>query len=122
MEKKYVDELNIPIIQNAYGKEHSKVVSQTKINLNFTEGGTSDRTYKVLASRGFLLTEPWDGMEGDFIVGKDLDVFNNVEELRDKIEYYLKSERIRNRIANNGYKTVKKFDRINWAKKILEKI
>ena len=87
---KYVNALNIPIIENAYGKEHSQIVSETKINLNFTQGGTSDRTYKVLASKGFLLSEPWEDMEDDFVIGEDLDIFRSVEELRQKIDYYLK--------------------------------
>jgi hypothetical protein len=117
----YHNAINFPVIK-AYGIEHSKVVSQTKINLNFTEGGTSDRTYKVLASKGFLLTEPWTSMENDFMVGQDLDIFINIEELRNKIKYYLEYENERLKIAEHGYKTVLKFDRINWAKKILEKI
>jgi len=120
--RKYVDALNIPLIQNAYGKEHSEAVCSTKINLNFTEGGTSDRTYKVLASKGFLLTEPWENMEEDFKIGEDLDVFSSLEELRQKIDYYLKNENRRLRIAEHGYQTVQKFDRINWAKKIIEKL
>lgn len=116
----YYKSLNFKLIDNAYGKEHSIAVSQSKINLNFTEGGTSDRTYKVLASKGFLLTEPWVNMEKDFIVGHDLDIFTSVNELAEKIEFYLKNEDKRNKIAENGYLTVQKFDRINWAKKILE--
>lgn len=118
----YVNTLKIPLIQNAYGKEHSTAVSQTKINLNFTQGGTSDRTYKVLASKGFLLTEPWGGIEDDFTVGEDFDIFTSVEELKEKIDYYLKNDNERLRIAEHGYQTVKKFDRINWAKKIIEKL
>jgi len=115
----YIKALNVPVIQNAYGKEHSVAVSQTKINLNFTEGGTSDRTYKVLASKGFLLTEPWDGMENDFSVGQDFDIFTNVNEFKNKINYYLQHEDERLRIAEYGYNTVQKFDRINWAKEII---
>jgi len=120
--KKYVDALKIPLIQNAYGKEHSEAVCSTKINLNFTEGGTSDRTYKVLASKGFLLTEPWNGMENDFIVSEDLDIFTNIDELRNKIDFYLKNDDKRLKIAEHGYQTVQKFDRINWAKEIINKI
>lgn len=118
----YHNAIQFPVIQNAYGVEHSKIVSQTKINLNFTEGGTSDRTYKILASKGFLLTEPWTSMENDFTVGQDFDIFTNVDELKNKIAYYLEHEDERLRIAEHGYQTVQKFDRINWAKKILEKI
>jgi len=120
--KKYVDALKIPLVQNAYGKEHALTVAQTKINLNFTEGGTSDRTYKVLAAKGFLLTQPWENMEEDFIVGEDLDIFRSVEELRQKIDYYLKNENRRIKIAEHGYQTVQKFSRVAWAKEILDKL
>jgi spore maturation protein CgeB len=118
----YYQAIMFKLIQNAYGKEHSLAVSQTKINLNFTEGGTSDRTYKVLASKGFMLTEPWTNMENDFTVGRDLDIFTNIDELKSKIDYYLQHEDERLKIAEHGYNTVKKFDRINWAKIILEKL
>ena len=118
----YHNAIGFPVIENAYGEEHSKAVSQTKINLNFTEGGTSDRTYKILASRGFLLTEPWVSMDNDFTVGQDFNIFTNVDELKNKITYYLEHEDERLRIAEHGYQTVQKFDRINWAKKIINKI
>jgi spore maturation protein CgeB len=118
----YHNAINFPVIQSAFGKEHSLIVSQTKINLNFTEGGTSDRTYKVLASKGFLLTEPWESMENDFVIGQDLDIFTNIVELKNKIQYYLDHEDERLKIAEHGYITVQKFDRINWAKKIIEKL
>jgi len=118
----YHNAIIFPVIQNAYGKEHSLIVSQTKINLNFTEGGTSDRTYKILASKGFLLTEPWINMENDFTIEKDLDIFTNVDELKNKITYYLDHEAERLAIAEHGYQTVQKFDRINWAKEIINKI
>jgi len=61
-------------------------------------------------------------MENDFIVGIDLDVFTDVDELRNKIQYYLEHEDERLKIAEHGYQTVQKFDRINWAKKIIEKL
>ena len=114
--------IQFPVIENAYGIKHSEIVSQTKINLNFTEGGTSDRTYKVLASKGFLLTEPWANMEADFMAGKDFDIFRNVEESKLKINFYLKNESERLKISEYGYETIQKFDRINWAKKIIEKL
>ena len=51
-------------IDGVYGKDHSKVVSETRINLNFNEGdGTSNRLYKLLASKGFVLTQPWENMD-----------------------------------------------------------
>lgn len=103
-----------------WGIDHSMAVCESKINLNFTDGGTSDRTYKVLASKGFLLTQPWEGMEKYFKVGKDLDVFNSVIQLKYKIHRYLEDENLRDSIANSGYNTVQKFSRDNWAKEIIE--
>lgn len=110
------------IFSNAYGEMHSEAVSRSKINLNFTHGGCSDRVYKVLASKGFLLTQPWPEMERDFKIGHDLDVFSNPQEYVEKINFYLKNEDVRERIAANGHETVQKFSRIEWARKIIEQI
>lgn len=107
---------------NSYNKEHSIAVAESRINLNFTEGGTSNRSYKVLASRGFLLTQPWPDMEKDFVDGKDLATFRNENEFEANVRYYLTNEEERKAIANHGYNTVQKFSRYNWAIKLLEKI
>ena len=102
--------------------DHNFAFADSKINLNFVDGnsGCSDRVYKILAARGFLLTQPWPRMEIDFKNEKDLVVFHTVGELKKLIEYYLANSEQRNNIAQNGYETVQKFSRDNWAKKILE--
>jgi len=107
-------------ITDAYREKHAIAVGNTKINLNFTHGGTSDRTYKVLAAKGFLLTESWDGMENDFQDGIDLVTFEGEKDFIDKINYYLTYENERDRIREHGYKTVQKFSRDNWAQRIIE--
>jgi len=114
-------EVSFDVVTGAFNEEHARTVSETKINLNFTTGGgTSDRTYKVLAAKGFLLTEPWHKMGEDFEIGEDLDVFTSPKNLQERIEYYLEHEEKRGKIAEHGYKTVQKYDNINYAKKILE--
>lgn len=120
--QKYYDILQFKVYNSVYNEEHSRAVSETRINLNFTEGGTSDRTYKVLASCGFLLTQPWTDMEKDFEVGKDLDIFDSIGELKSKIDYYLKNENNRVSIAKHGYQTVQKFNRTNFAKSIIDMV
>jgi hypothetical protein len=107
---------------NAYGWDHSEAVGDSKINLNFTDGGTSDRTYKVLASKGFLLTQDWPHREDDFVDGVDLVVFKNLKDLKQKIKYYLDNSEERKAIAASGHKTVQKFSRINFASKILKTV
>jgi spore maturation protein CgeB len=120
---KYHEVIKFDVISNAYREEHALTVSETKINLNLTEGdGTSDRTYKVLAAGGFLLTLPWERMEESFTNGSDLVVFSNIFDLKEKIKYYLHNEVERETIAKTGYQTVKKYDNKNYARTILEVI
>lgn len=111
----------VSVIANAYGENHSWEVSKTKINLNFcTNRGASDRVYKVLAAEGFLLTDDWEGRNDYFVTGKDIATYIDAEDLNEKIEYYLKHEDKRNKIALHGAQTVKKLSRSAWAQKILE--
>ena len=119
--KEYIDKVEFDVVENVYGSEHSRVVSETKINLNFNEGdGTSNRLYKLLAAKGFVLTQPWERMEDDWVVGSDLVVFNNLDELKDKIQYYLLHQEEREEIAMNGYLKVKEYDNNNYAKTIIK--
>jgi len=117
----YYEGSNFDLITTAYGDMHAKVVSSTKINLNFTDGGAQDRVYKVMASGGFLLTEPWARIEDDFEIGVDLDVFTTPEELNDKILYYLENDEVREMIAKNGYKKVICFSRDEWCLEIIKR-
>lgn len=98
--------------------DHPIRVRYSKINLNFTDGGTSDRAYKVMAAGGFLLSESWPGCPFDD--GIEFDTFENSKELKQKIKYYLRNQEKRIEIAEAGYKAVQKFSRTNWAKRILD--
>ena len=110
----------VKISNNMFGFNHPKLVSQTKINLNFcTSQGASDRIYKILGAKGFLLSDDWIGREEHFQNGKDLVIYKNIQDLNEKIDYYLENEKERQEIADNGYETVQQFTRINWAKKIM---
>ena len=112
---------NAVIISNAFRKAHSEYVSRSKINLNFcTMNTASNRIYKILASKGFLLSDDWDYRKEIFKYEADLVIFKDKIDLLEKICYYLQHENERNTIAENGYKTVQKFSKDNWAKSVLE--
>lgn len=112
---------NVKVINNAYGREHSSCVAQTKINLNFsTSEGASDRVYKVLAAGGFLLTDDWVGRENDFKNERDLVIFSDIDDLNRKIDIYLQDEDKRNKIAKSGLQRVQHFNRHAWAKNIVD--
>ena len=111
----------VKVISNAYGQEHSHQVSKTKINLNFcTSDGASDRVYKIMAAGGFLLSNDWKNRKNYLTNEKDCVIFKSMEDLNEKISYYLNNEKERNMIAKSGMLAVQKFNRLNWAKKIVE--
>lgn len=93
-----------------YNSEMPKVFHLSKINLNITsrsiESGIPQRIWDILAVGGFCLTNYQPELEEYFEIGKDLEVYHNLQELDEKIEYYLTHEEQRLSIAMNGYKKV----------------
>jgi spore maturation protein CgeB len=111
----------IKLITNAYGYQHAIEVCKSRINLNIcTDNGASDRVYKIMAAGGFLLTDDWEDRENMFVDGKDCVVYNDINDLNQKINFYLQNEELRKQIATNGQKTVQAFNRTNWAKSIIK--
>lgn len=94
-----------------YWSEMPKVFRQSKINLNFTipniKSGIPLRVWDVLGSKGFLLTNYQAEIPYYFTEGEDLVCFDGIEDLRDKIAYYLAHDEERIQIAENGYRKVK---------------
>jgi len=110
----------LSVISNAYGKNHAIEVSKSKINLNFcTADGASDRVYKILAAKGFLLTDDWEGRSDLFEDNKDLVIFKDIDDLNTKIEFYLDNPQAALEIAEQGFETVQDFTRIKWAEKVV---
>lgn|SRR3990167_621588 len=66
----------------------------------------SDRLIRIMGSGCFALSHHYAGIEKDFKVGTHLDSFCNLEELKNKIDFYLNNDNERQRIASNGYKHV----------------
>jgi spore maturation protein CgeB len=111
----------VDIITGAYGSDHSLRVSESKINLNVcTTAGQSDRVFKVLAAGGFLITDDWPDREKFFKDGQDIVIFKDYDHLNELIDYYLKNDSEREKIALQGNKTVQKYTRKNWVKNTLQ--
>jgi len=109
----------VTIMDNVFGRKHNEIVCRSKINLNFTEGGCSDRVYKVFAAGGFLLTQPWPKMLDDFPL-LHVCTFDSPEKMNDRIHFFLNNDKTREEIAEQCYKQVQKFTVNNWAKRIIE--
>lgn len=111
-----LDKNALDIYRNCYKgflkteNELAFVYNSSRINLNITIQGENNinyRVYEVLASEGFLLTDNMDDISQNFEIGKDLEVYYNIYDLFDKIDFYLKNRYIAEQIAINGCKKIK---------------
>ena len=88
-----------------------KLINETRINICFSKNYFNsphvlERSLQVNACKAFALTGYVDGYFPKFKEGKDIMTFKNKEELFEKIQYYLKREKEREKIAENAYKKV----------------
>ena len=95
-----------------YYTEMPKVFKNSKININVTlrsiRSGIPLRILDIMASGGFLLTNVQPELELFFKDGESIVTFHNLEEMEEKIEYYLLHESERIKIIENAYKIVKR--------------
>lgn len=106
----------------SYLDEMPKVFKLSKINLNPTSKsiitGIPLRAFDIMGAGGFLLTSYQLELEKYFEFDKDLVVYYSLEDLKDKILYYLEHENERKDIAYNGYIKVKEqhnmLDKLNY--------
>ena len=110
-----------------YNKEMHRVFATSKINLNITLRsiitGIPLRVVDIMGAGGFLITNYQEELTDYFVNGEDLVWFDDIYDLGDKIDYYLKNEDERNRIARNGQqKMVKEFSYETQVTKILKTV
>jgi len=65
------------------------------------------RTYEILGSKGFLITNDTEEIRRLFVPGHDLVVTNSPKETIKLVKYFLKNPEQREVISTQGYETVK---------------
>jgi hypothetical protein len=105
------------------GIEHPKFCASKKIMLaknatNDIPGYWSIRVYTLLAVKSFVLHPYVEGLDRYFEDGKHLAIWRDEKDLYDKIDYYLKHPRIRQRIAEAGNQLV--MERDTWDARMEE--
>jgi len=109
-----------------YEIEMSKVLNASKVSLNMlrqqNKARHNMRTFESPACGAFTLAERSDEQKAYFDEDAEMVYYSSQEELADKIQYYLKHEAIRERIAHNGYERCASsgYSYLHRAKKILE--
>lgn len=92
-------------------REASVIYRCSKINLNISLKsiltGIPLRSFEIMGSGGFLLSNYQQDYEELFENGVDYVFYTDYNDLEEKVEYYLTHEKERQEIADNGYRKVK---------------
>ena len=110
----YNEKTNIPGVQNMgkvdYYNEMPYVFRNSKINLNITlrsiKTGIPLRAWDIMGNGGFLLTNYQAELLDYFEPGKDFVYYEDMNDLREKVSYYLNHEEERKMIAENAMEKV----------------
>lgn len=95
-----------------YDTQMPEIFHTSRINLNISlktiRTGIPLRVLDILGCGGFLITNYQQEIVEYFEPGVDLVIYENMEDLVVKVDYYLKHENERMQIAKNGFCKVKK--------------
>ena len=93
-----------------YLKGLCKIYQKSLINLNISRfqlrSGVTQRIFDVPAARGFLLTDRTSELNQYLQPGKEVAVYENADEAKEKTAYYLKHEKERNKMTLRAYHRV----------------
>ena len=103
----------VKILPSVIYDEISQIYYNSKININITlhciESGAPQRIFDVMAAGGFMLSNYQKELEELFVVGKEIVLYHDLQELEELVEYYLVHEEERKKIAERGQKKVLKY-------------
>ncbi|PCJ20649.1 MAG: hypothetical protein COB02_03750 [Candidatus Cloacimonadota bacterium] len=112
-----------------WGDDYGKVISNSKIVLNLflnnyskMASGMNTRAFEIPGCGSFELSQYVPNLEEFFTIGEDIEAFKDVNDLLNKIDYYLKNKEEREIIANCGFQKVQQYTFSNLIKKILTKL
>ncbi|MEK6889282.1 MAG: glycosyltransferase [Nanoarchaeota archaeon] len=108
--------------------EMPNVINQTKISIGLSKNkhGVAAfkwRTFEIASCRAFSLVDYFEEYKKYFKINEEIVMFKDEEDLVEKINYYLKHEKEREKIAKNAYKRIiKDYDVYSEFKEIFKKI
>lgn len=99
-----------------YDNNLVKFYNAAQMNLNIIQekyrlhpSGLDLRIFDIPACQSFLITQHVEEISESFEIGKEIEVFNSVEELKSKIKFYLDNSSKRLAISKRGYEKVCKY-------------
>ncbi|MDP3052555.1 MAG: glycosyltransferase [bacterium] len=106
-----------------FGEELAKVCDSSKIILDILRPhmlpAHTMKIFEISGCKGFLLSSR-GGEFGDFFdEGEEIATFENPEEMLSKLNFFLKHDELRAKIAEAAHKKVGRYEYVNSAKKII---
>ena len=115
--------------EGLWGDEYFKKMKNSKIIINLFQDdyenlsdGINIRAFEIPACGSLQLCKRLSFLNNYFTEDKDIVLFSDVNELKEKIDFYLKNEIKRNFIISNGFESVKKYDYKNQLKTIIKSV
>lgn len=107
------------------GDSMVRAINSYKIHLNCNiSNDINYRTFETTGCGTFLLTNYTPGLEKLFRIGEEIVVYDSIEDLDQKVAYYLENEEEREKIAKAGYERSKKdhtyAERCKWLFNLLK--
>lgn len=94
--------------------EMISIFKNSSISLNFTKNNSKEgskqlkaRSFEIVLSGGFLLTEEEDQIKRYFKVGEQIDTFNDIEDCLEKVRFYLGNPEIREKMRTRAFSECK---------------
>lgn len=111
----------------AWGDEFRRLVSQTRVIVgdnwtNDVPGYWSDRVYLTLGCGGFFLASAVPGLEKEFCDREHLVIYNGLDDMVEKVKYYLGRDDLRLGIASEGCRLVHQRDTYRHRIQEMEKV
>ena len=105
-------------------EQYASYIRRSKISINFPGSDVGDqckgRVWEILSSRSMMLERKNEATRKMLTPGIDYIEYDNVEDLQNKITYYLNNSEERDKIASQGHKTYKeKYTATHFWKKTL---
>lgn len=93
------DQMIYPPVESDVYRHTAIAIAHNNLSL---PGYTSDRLWRIMASGAFCLTKYYPGIQNDFVRGHHLDWFSDLDEMIEKIDYYLAHKTERLEISERG--------------------
>jgi len=111
--KKYDVRMHIDSLSWLGNPEYLWAINGAKIGIGSNSFNkpkySSDRLGNYMACGTFYLTQRIEGMNECFKEGWDYDCFDTIGEMLEKIDYYIKNDKERRKIAKNGREKILKY-------------